>query len=179
MRRVSSEKTQATHGPAITISDDGSLVRKRMFSGLFTSHALDLNISPNIGKGNDRGKGNILEIPVDDAVVVQVLHAGQDGTGEKTKRISLSLLSPVEVQSNVSKHGYGISFRGMAALTEGVVQVHPRTNREGHGDSHHFEESHTSVGAGNGFFTAAIFFNREFGLSMMEILHTRSRCLSA
>ena len=53
MRRVSSEKTQATHVPksAITISDDGSLVRKRMFSGLFTSHALDPNISPKIGKG--------------------------------------------------------------------------------------------------------------------------------
>jgi len=43
-----------------------------------------------------RGRGNILEIPVDDAVVVQVLHAGQDGTGDKTKPISLSLLSPVK-----------------------------------------------------------------------------------
>jgi len=112
MRRVSSKKTQATHVPklAITISDDRSLVRKRMFSGLFTSHALDPNILPKIGKGNDRGKGNILEIPVDDAVVVQVLHARQDRTGEKTKPISLLLLSPVEVQSNVPKHGYGISF---------------------------------------------------------------------
>jgi len=44
MRRASGEQTQATRMPksAITISDDGSLVRKRMFSGLFTSHALDL-----------------------------------------------------------------------------------------------------------------------------------------
>ena len=59
MRRVSGEKTQVTHMPksVITISDDGSLVRKRMFSGLFTSHALDPNILPNIGKGNDKGKG--------------------------------------------------------------------------------------------------------------------------
>jgi len=46
-----------------------------------------------------RRRGNILEIPVDDAVVVQVLHAEQDGTGDKTKRISLSLLSPGEEQS--------------------------------------------------------------------------------
>jgi len=46
-----------------------------MFSGLFTSHALDRRVSPN-----DNGRDNILEIPVDDAVVVQVLHAGQDGT---------------------------------------------------------------------------------------------------
>ena len=59
MTRVSGKKTQATHMPksAITISDDGSLVRERMSSGLFTSHALDPNISPNIGKGNDKGKG--------------------------------------------------------------------------------------------------------------------------
>ena len=48
-----------------------------------------------------RGRGNILEIPVDDAVVVQVLHAGQDGTGDKTMPISLSLPSPGEEQSNV------------------------------------------------------------------------------
>jgi hypothetical protein len=51
---------------AITISDDGSLVRKRMFSGLFTSHGLD----PKIGKVKDKGRGDILEVPVDDAVVV-------------------------------------------------------------------------------------------------------------
>ena len=78
---------------------------------------------------------------MDDAVVVQVLHPGQDGTGEKTKPISLSLLSLVEEQLTVPKHGYGISFSGMAALTEGVVQIHPRTNREGHGDSHHLKRA--------------------------------------
>ena len=72
---------------AITISDDRSLVRERIFSGLFTSHALDPNISPKMGRGMIRERGNILEIPVDDAVVVQVLHAGQDGTGDKTKPI--------------------------------------------------------------------------------------------
>jgi len=59
MRCVSGKKTQATHMPksAITISGDGSLVRERMFSGLSTSHALNPNISPNIRKGNDKGKG--------------------------------------------------------------------------------------------------------------------------
>jgi len=74
MRRVSCEKIQATYMPksAITISDNGSLVRKRMFSGLFTSHALDPKISAKIGKGRGmiRGRGNILEIPVDGAAVV-------------------------------------------------------------------------------------------------------------
>jgi hypothetical protein len=46
MRHVSGKNIQATHMPksAITISDDGSLVRKRMFSGLFTSHALNPKI---------------------------------------------------------------------------------------------------------------------------------------
>ena len=101
MRRVSSKKTQATHMPkwAITISDDGSLVRERKFSGLFASHTLDPNISPKKGRGMKRERGNIFEIPVDDAVVVQVLHAGQDGTGDKTMPIRLALLSPVEEQS--------------------------------------------------------------------------------
>jgi len=33
-----------------------------------------------------RGRGNILKILVDDAVVVQVLHTGQDRTGDKTSR---------------------------------------------------------------------------------------------
>ena len=50
-----------------------------MFSGLFTSHASDPKISPNIGKGNDKGKGNILEIPVDDVVV------GRYVMGDKTE----------------------------------------------------------------------------------------------
>jgi len=43
-----------------------------------------------------KGRGNILEIPVDDAVVVQALHARQDRTRDKTKRLSLPLLSPGE-----------------------------------------------------------------------------------
>jgi len=50
-----------------------------------------------------KGRGNILEIPLDDAVVVQILHAGQDGARDKTKRISLSLLSPGKERSNVPK----------------------------------------------------------------------------
>jgi hypothetical protein len=46
MRHVSGEKNQATHMPKslTTISEDGSLVQERMFSGLFISHALDLEI---------------------------------------------------------------------------------------------------------------------------------------
>ena len=59
MRDVSSEKIQVTHMPksAITMSNHGSLVRKIMFSGLFTSHALDRKISPKIGRRNDKGEG--------------------------------------------------------------------------------------------------------------------------
>ena len=71
--------------------------RKRMFSGLFISHALDLEICVIMGKCNT------LEIPLDDAVVGQELHNGQDGTRDKTKRISLSLPSPGEDRSNIPK----------------------------------------------------------------------------
>jgi len=85
-----------------------------MFSGLFTSHELDL--------AEDR-RGNILEIPVDDAVVVQVLHAGQDGTGDKTMPISLSLPSPGEEQSNALKHCHGISFREMTTLAKALEEL--------------------------------------------------------
>ena len=59
MRHVPSEKIQGTYMPksAITISDVGSLVRKRIFSGLFTSHGLD----PKIGKVKDkRGEATYL-----------------------------------------------------------------------------------------------------------------------
>ena len=65
-----------------------------------------------------KGRGNILEIPLDDAVVVQILHAGQDGARDKTKRISLSLLSPGKERANVPKQCYGISFREVSALAE-------------------------------------------------------------
>jgi len=41
----------------ITISEDGSLVLKRIFSGLFTSHVLDPKISPKSCKVNGRGEG--------------------------------------------------------------------------------------------------------------------------
>jgi len=61
-----------------------------------------------------RGRWNILEIPVDDAVVVQLLHTGQDGTGDKREPISLSLPSLGEAgeeQSNVPKHSHSILFR--------------------------------------------------------------------
>ena len=55
MRHVPGEKQQGTHIPksAITISDDGYLIRNRMFSGLFTSRGLDRKI----GKVKDKGAG--------------------------------------------------------------------------------------------------------------------------
>ena len=43
--------------------------------------------------------------------------------GDKTKPISLLLLSPVEEQSNVLRHWYSISFREMAALTEALKEL--------------------------------------------------------
>jgi len=69
MRDVSGEKFQATRIPksAITISDYGYLVRKGTFSGLFTSHWLDTRTSPKI----EEGRGDIHEILVDDAMVMQ------------------------------------------------------------------------------------------------------------
>ena len=46
-------------------------------------------------------------------------------TPDKTelKRISVSLLSPGEEQSNIPKHCHGISFREMAALTEALKEL--------------------------------------------------------
>ena len=40
-----------------------------------------------------KGRDNILDIPVDDAVVMRTLHAGQEETGYNMKRLSLVLLS--------------------------------------------------------------------------------------
>jgi hypothetical protein len=66
---------------------------------------------------NDKGRSNILEIPVDD-MVIQVLHAGQHGTGHKKECISHSLISPGEERSSVPEYCYGMSFRKVAALAE-------------------------------------------------------------
>ena len=66
---------------------------------------------------NDKGRSNILEIPVDDAVVMQVLHAGgQRGFGHKNKLISLSLTLPSlgGERPNIPNHCHGISFRKVA-----------------------------------------------------------------
>jgi len=65
-------QVQGSYTPkaAIAISDDGALVRRRMFSGLSASHALDPKILQMIGKVNGKGKGNTLEIAVDDSVVI-------------------------------------------------------------------------------------------------------------
>jgi len=59
MTRVSGKKTQATHMPklAITISDDGSLVRERMFSGLFTKPRVRSKYLAEDGKGSEKGEG--------------------------------------------------------------------------------------------------------------------------
>ena len=43
-----------------------------------------------------KGRGNVFEIPVADAVVAGALHSGQDGTRDSTKRISILLLSSSE-----------------------------------------------------------------------------------
>jgi len=52
-------KVQGSYTPkaAIAISDDGSLVRRRMFSGLSASHTLDPKILQMIGKVNDKVEG--------------------------------------------------------------------------------------------------------------------------
>jgi len=60
---------------------------------------------------SEKGRSNILEIPVDDAVVGQVLHVGQHGTGHKNKRIGLSLQSLGGERWNVPKDCHVTSFR--------------------------------------------------------------------
>jgi len=70
-----------------------------------------------------RGRGNILEILVDDAMVLQVLHTGQDGAEDKMMPISLSLLSPGEEQSNVPKHCHGISFQEITTLAKALKEL--------------------------------------------------------
>ena len=70
-----------------------------------------------------KGRGNVLEIPVVDAVVVQVLHSRQDRTRDTMKYISLALLSPGEEQSNVPKHCYSISFREVTVLAEALKEL--------------------------------------------------------
>jgi len=75
VRGVSGEQVNETYMPksTITISDDGSFVRKRMFSGLSTGRLSDPKTSQ---RGMKKGENHVLEIPMDDVVVVQVRHAG-------------------------------------------------------------------------------------------------------
>ena len=63
------------------MSDDGSLVRKSMFSGL-SSATRYTQITGEQSR-------DVLEISVDDVVIVQVLHARQDRTGRKELIVSL------------------------------------------------------------------------------------------
>jgi hypothetical protein len=58
---------------AITISEDGSFVWKRMFSGLSPGHLSGSKISQ---RGVKKRESHVLEIPMDDVMVVQVLRAG-------------------------------------------------------------------------------------------------------
>lgn len=61
---------------AMTISDKGSLVRKRMFSGLGKRDGVfDLRKSEI-----EQIRSNVLEIPMDNMVLVQVLYARQHGS---------------------------------------------------------------------------------------------------
>jgi len=59
MRHVSGKKTQVMHMPksVITISNDVSLVRERMFSSLFTKPCVRSKYLAKDGKGNDKGEG--------------------------------------------------------------------------------------------------------------------------
>ena len=71
MRHAFGKKVEVMHMSklVIAISDDRPLIRNGISPGLFTSHALDPRISPNIGKVKD-GRDDILDIPADDAVIV-------------------------------------------------------------------------------------------------------------
>jgi hypothetical protein len=66
---------------AMTMSDDGSLVRKRMFSGLS-------NLTRHTQIAGE-WRRDVLEIPVSDVVIVQILHARQDRTERKELIVSL------------------------------------------------------------------------------------------
>ena len=111
MRCVSDKKTQATHIPksAIMIYDDGSLVQERMFSGLFTSHALDPNILPKMGRGMKRERATYLRSRW--TMLWSCRYFTPDRTELGIKRSpSVSRCYPVDEQSNVPRHCYGISF---------------------------------------------------------------------
>jgi hypothetical protein len=59
---------------AMTISEEWSLVRNKMFSGLSVMMCHDKK------EGVNKLGNNVLEIPVDNVVVMQVLHTGQYGS---------------------------------------------------------------------------------------------------
>jgi hypothetical protein len=58
-----------------------------------------------------KGRGNTLEIPVDNVKVVQTRHAGQDEPAHNKKLITLTLLPTGEKRSNVPENCFGISLR--------------------------------------------------------------------
>ena len=66
---------------AMTMSHDGSFVRKRIFSGLLSA-ACYTQIPGEWRK-------DVLEIPLSDLVILQVLHARQDRTWRKEHIFSL------------------------------------------------------------------------------------------
>ena len=75
----------------------------------FTSSALNCRLnakfSPKIGK--IKGRGNILDILVDDAVVAEILHTGQEKPGHSRRWISLALLSAGEELEPLKKFDLG------------------------------------------------------------------------
>ena len=119
VKHFSIQYVKATHMPksAMTRSDDGSLVRKRIFSGL--------SIATRHTQLAGESSQDILEIPVDDVVVVQVLYASQNRTGRKELMFRLICRVirrpiyrwPTNVR-NVPKHRHGVSLREVSALAD-------------------------------------------------------------
>ena len=93
----------------MAISYDGFMVRKMIFSGLFTRHVSDPKNLAEDQEVNDKGS-NVVGIPVDDAGVMQVVHVIHHEFVHKNKLISFSLLSLGEEGSNVLRHYYSVSF---------------------------------------------------------------------
>ena len=83
---------------AMTISDEGSLVRKRIFSGLLEKRDV---VRSKKKRGHERVRSNVLEIPMDNMVLVQVLYARQHG----------------------SQNGDGIPLREVAALADPLKEL--------------------------------------------------------
>jgi hypothetical protein len=78
-----SREHMGTHMPksAMTMSNDGSFVRKKMFSCLSSATCYT--------QITGEWRRDVHEMPVSDVMIVHVLHAGQDRTGRKELIVSL------------------------------------------------------------------------------------------